>query len=112
MQHSSPRDIPTLTLIKGNEIYKNAYVLTGTCSSCKTLYLADRKHSSDDNNIVSQVYLNSAHYLKVGQSLWVDRVFSAAVLNGIYGFHASSAAYTEFWNNIYLVNGTEKLITQ
>jgi hypothetical protein len=112
MQHSPPRDIPTVILIKGNEIYKKSYVLAGTCSSCKTLYLADCEHSSDDNNIVSRVYLNSAHYLKVGHNLWVDCVFSAAVLNGIYSFHASAAAYTEFWNNSYSVKSTEKSITR
>ncbi len=47
------------------------------------------------------VYLNSALYLKVGQSLWVDRIFSTAVLNAMYSFHASSSAYVEFWNNSF-----------
>jgi uncharacterized Zn finger protein (UPF0148 family) len=47
------------------------------------------------------VYLNSAKYLKLGQSIWVDRVFSMAVVNAMYSFHASAAAYTEFWNNSY-----------
>jgi hypothetical protein len=101
--------IPTVTLIKGNEIHKNAYVLTGICSSCKTLYLADRERSTNSDNTVSRMYLNSARYLKVGQSTWVDRVFSAAVLNGMYSFHASAAAYTEFWNNSYSENSTGKI---
>lgn len=47
------------------------------------------------------VYLNSALYLKVEQSLWVDRIFSTAVLNAMYSFHASSSAYVEFWNNSF-----------
>ena len=49
----------------------------------------------------TRVYLNSAKYLKVGQNLWVDRIFSNAVLNAMYSFHASAAAYTEFWNNSF-----------
>ena len=109
MQHSSSRDKPTVTLIKGNEIHEKAYVLTGICTSCKTLYWADRERTSDDNNIVSRVYLNSARYLKIGHNTWVDRVFSAAVLNGMYSFHASAAAYTEFWNNSYSENSTGKM---
>jgi len=47
------------------------------------------------------VYLNSAKYLRAGKSLWVDRTFSRAVLNGIYSFHASSSAYSDFWNHSY-----------
>ena len=45
--------------------------------------------------------MNSARYLKVGQNTWVDREFSNSVLNGIYSFHASAAAYTEYWNNSF-----------
>jgi hypothetical protein len=45
--------------------------------------------------------LNDARYLKIGQSLWVDRTFSKAVLNAMYSFHASAAAYEEFWNNTF-----------
>ena len=48
-----------------------------------------------------RTYLNSARFLKVGQSLWVDRNFSNSVLNGMYSFHASASAYTEYWNNSY-----------
>ncbi|KAF8240964.1 hypothetical protein L208DRAFT_1230032, partial [Tricholoma matsutake] len=47
------------------------------------------------------LYLNSAKYLKVGQSVWVDQVFSNAVVNAMYSFHASASAYTEFWNNSF-----------
>jgi len=45
------------------------------------------------------VYLNSAKYLKVGQSVWVDRPFANGVINGMYSFHASASAFMEFWNN-------------
>jgi len=45
--------------------------------------------------------LNSAKYLKIGQQLWVDRIFSKAVLNGAYSFHRSSSAFAEFWNNTF-----------
>ncbi|KAF8991269.1 hypothetical protein BDQ17DRAFT_1255080 [Cyathus striatus] len=55
------------------------------------------------------VHLNSAKYLKVGKKLWVDRAFSQGVLNGIYSFHASAAAYMEYWNNSF---GNEKEISQ
>ena len=47
------------------------------------------------------MYLNTARYLKVAQSTWVDREFSNSVLNGVYSFHASAAAYTEYWNNSF-----------
>jgi hypothetical protein len=49
----------------------------------------------------SRVYVNSVKFLKVGQSLWVDGIFSKAVLNGVYAFHASAAAYKEFWNDSF-----------
>ena len=39
--------------------------------------------------------------MKIGQSLYVDRVFSNAVINGTYSFHASTAAYAEFWTNSF-----------
>ncbi len=48
----------------------------------------------------SRIYLNSAKYLKVGQALWVDQSFSQAVWNGLYSFHASGAAYTEYCNTL------------
>src|SRR6202034_675736 len=49
----------------------------------------------------TKVYLNNAKYLKVGQSVWVDCVFSGGVINGIYHFHASSSAFAEFWNDTF-----------
>src|SRR5271168_2262485 len=65
-------------------------------------YSADHERfSSEAENDWKRTYLNSAKYFKVGQTLWVDRVFSNAVLNGMYNFHASAAAYMEFWNNSF-----------
>ena len=49
----------------------------------------------------TRFYLNSAKYLKVGQSIWIDCVFSGAVINATYSFHASSAAFAEFWNDSF-----------
>lgn len=97
------RDIPIVTLIKGNTIYKNAIVLTGECSACKTLYMAD--HESYVNNPNSQekkmVHLINARFLKLGSNLWADQIFSATTVNGMYSFHGSTEAYTEFWNNSF-----------
>ena len=56
------------------------------------------------NQIAAQiqvVYLNTAKYMKVGQSIWVDRTFGNAVVNGMYSFHASAAAYMGYWNNTF-----------
>jgi len=64
-------------------------------------YNADHESLERGTDNPQRVYLNSAKYLKVGQSVWVDRVFSSAVVNAMYRFHASAAAYTEFWNNSY-----------
>ena len=65
--------------------------------SCDHEYIPD----SDTPRASLAVYLNSAKYLKAGKTLWVNRIFSKAVLNGIYSFHASSSAYAEFWNHSY-----------
>jgi hypothetical protein len=100
-QATRDRDIPKVTLIKGNKIYKNVAVLSGKCPKCETLYYADHESLDRSTDNAQRVYLNSAKYLKVGHSVWVDRVFSNAVVNAIYSFHASAAAYMEFWNNSY-----------
>ena len=49
----------------------------------------------------TRVYLNSAKYLKIGQSLWVDQVFLNAVVNAMFSFHALTSAYKEFCNNSF-----------
>ena len=114
LQITKVRDIPKVTLIKNSTIYENVQVLTGRCPKCKTLYLADRERVVQPDNKYTRVYLNSAKFLKVGQSIWVDRIFSNAVLNAMYSFHASAAAYTEFWNNSFWNHqqGNSKKITR
>ncbi|KIM83350.1 hypothetical protein PILCRDRAFT_37562, partial [Piloderma croceum F 1598] len=99
-------DTPRATLIKGTKIYEEVYVLSGKCPLCKTIYYADHeisaqidKNSGDDNG--TKFYLNNAKYLKVGQSVWVDRVFFGGVIHGIYHFHGSSSAFAEFWNDTF-----------
>ena len=112
-QITKTRDIPKVTLVKGSDIYQNVSVLTGQCFRCKTLYLADCETLSEVVSVEEtrkrRIYLNSAKYLKVGQSVWVDRVFSNAVVNGIYSFHASASAYMEYWNNSFGVEKSFKL---
>jgi hypothetical protein len=95
------QDIPYVTLIKNSVIYENVLVLTGQCSTCKTKYVADHERAVEEDGGHSRVYLNSAKYLKIGQSLWVDHKFSNGVVNGTYTFHASVLAYAEFWNNTF-----------
>ena len=105
VQGTKPHDIPKVTLIKGTIIHKNVPLLTGQCPTCSTLYSADHErvlqNSTPTSKEYTSVYLNSALYLKVGQLLWVDHIFSTAVLNGMYSFHASSSAYVEFWNSSF-----------
>ncbi|KAF8341700.1 hypothetical protein F5887DRAFT_1062457 [Amanita rubescens] len=98
------RDIPLVTLIKCFTVYEDVQVLAGHCRGCKTTYYADHERTPNESGQYDKVYLNSAKYLKIGQSLWVDRQFSAAVLNGAYNFHASAAAYTAFCNNVLFGN--------
>jgi hypothetical protein len=62
--------------------------------------VADRERVIMDDRC-TRVYLNSARYLKIGQALWVDQIFSNAVVNAMFSFHASASAYTEFWNNSF-----------
>ncbi len=109
VQKTKLRDIPKVTMIKGTTIYKKVPLLTGHCPKCQTLYSADHERvlKNAANKEYTSVYLNSALYLKVGQSLWVDRVFSTAVLNGMYSFHGSASAYGEFWNNSFGITDKE-----
>jgi len=101
LQHSDPNQIAKTTLIKGSEIFKDVAILSGKCSSCQTHYFADHENYPQVTGPWRQVYLNNAKYLKVGKSLHVDQLFSNAVVNGTYSFHASVSAYAEFWTNSY-----------
>lgn len=102
-QHTRERDIPRVTLIKGLKSFKNVHVLSGKCSKCNTIYYADHESSvqSQGSRKRTKFYLNSAKLLKVGQSIWVDRIFSGAVVNAVYSFHASTSAFSEFWSNSF-----------
>jgi hypothetical protein len=86
------------TLIKGTRIFSNVPVLVGHCPQCNTGYHSDYERAQCTEGTWTRQYLNSARYLKVGQTLWVDHIFSEAVLNGVYHFHASTSAFANFWN--------------
>lgn len=110
VQHTKIGDIPKVVLIKGHSIVENVPVLTGYCRGCKTLYSAD--HERFETNLqgpdkLKRVYLNSAKCIKIGQSLWVDRLFCTSAVNAMYNFHASASAYAEYWNNTF---GTVKAL--
>jgi hypothetical protein len=103
LQNTDNRDIPEVTLIKGTKIYDKVLLLSGRCPKCQTKYYADHESVLQPGGQSGwrRYYLNSAKYLKIGQQLWVDRVFSGAVLNGHYSFHASSSALAEFWTDSF-----------
>ena len=108
VQSTMDRDIPMVTLIKGHTVHKKVPVLMGKCPICKALYSADHERFQDTSTVQNQmkrVYLNSAKYLKIGRSLYVDRLFSTSAINAMYNFHASPSAYAEYWNNTF---GTEE----
>ncbi len=97
-------------MIKEHTAHKGVPVLVGKCPRCETLYAADHERFQDTSTIqnnLRHVYLNSAKYLKVGKSLWVDCLFSTSVINAMYNFHALASAYAEYWNNTF---GTEQLL--
>jgi hypothetical protein len=119
-QWTKPRDIPLVRLIKNFTVYNQTPVYSGYCKQCKTIYYADHERAlvpydndggggdgdgDDDDEKHERVYLNTAKYIKIGQNLWVDRAFSTAVLSGMYTFHASAAAYVEFWNGCFDLDG-------
>lgn len=102
---SRKRDVSHTTLIEGATIHKNVTVLIGECTSCYTLYHADHEHGrkkvEDAMVPTGDIYLNSAKYLKIGANMWADRVFTGAILNAFYSFHASTAAFMDFWNESF-----------
>jgi hypothetical protein len=106
LQASMLRDIPLVTLIKDNTVYRDVPVLTGKCTTCDTTYHGDHEHFRDRHNIWNKCYLSSARFLKVGQSLWVDRKFSHSVLSATYNFHASTSAFMQFWNDCHSITNS------
>lgn len=102
LQKTKARDVPIVTVIQGITVHKNGLILTGECTRCGTRYMPDHESYTDpESNDRKRFHLNNARFVKAGQSLWVDRIFSLSVLNGIYSFHASTQAYMEFWNNTF-----------
>jgi hypothetical protein len=101
-QNTRSRDIPRVTLVKDTNVYHNVQLLSGCCGKCGTIYYADHERIPASEGIEAmKVYLNNAHYLKVGQNLWVNRQFSAAALNAMYDLHASASGWTKFFNDTY-----------
>ncbi|KAM6491044.1 hypothetical protein JOM56_013284 [Amanita muscaria] len=103
-QNTKPADLGLVTFIKDFTVYDDVPVYSGLCKQCGTIYYADHERSSGGQQH-ERVYLNSAKYIKIGQNMWVDRGFTNAVLSGMYTFHASASAYTEFWNNSFDLDG-------
>ncbi|KAF8999968.1 hypothetical protein BDQ17DRAFT_1245985 [Cyathus striatus] len=103
------RDRTKVTLIKGIKLHENAQIVSGFCTKCEAIYYADHKSlATPSNSEASQhnpdvspkdyMIFNKAKYIKIGKSIWADRLFTTMVVNSVYHFHASTAAYTEFWN--------------
>ena len=101
LQHTKQKDISLITLIKDSQVYEQVPVLCGHCPVCNTLYYADHERiKTHIENKHDRVYLNSAKYIKIGRSLWADRLFTTTVLAGFYHFHTSAATFAAFWNSI------------
>jgi ribosomal protein L31 len=98
--YTRQRDLPLVTLIKGSSIFKNVSVLTGECKKCHSFYYADHQTYLDEGTR-REKFLNSPKYIQVGSNTWVDYIFSNALLNGMYSFHASANTYTQYWNNSF-----------
>jgi hypothetical protein len=112
LQNTRPRDVPLVTLIKDDIPYADVPVSSGKCIQCGTTYYADHECFKDNHGLWTTCYLNSARYLKVGQGTWVDRKFSHSILSGMYNFHASASAYTQFWNDCNSITNSTVQVTQ
>jgi hypothetical protein len=109
-QTSRWRDVPLVRLVKDFVVHEQVPVYAGSCNKCETTFYADHERSRyGDEGHCERVYINSARWIKIGQNLWVDRLFTSAVLSGIYTFHASAAAYADFWNGSFDLNGSGKV---
>jgi hypothetical protein len=104
-----PSDSTNVTLIEGITITdsESVYLMRGKCTRCDAVYHPDHENYTSENGITQEVFINSARYLKIGASVWVDRVFSNAVLGGLYNFHASTNAYMLYWNQCFGNSTTE-----
>jgi hypothetical protein len=86
------------SLVQETRDHDVPHVLSGQCPECDIRYYADHENSQATPEMNSRVrlYLESAKYIKIGQDLCVDHVFSGTIVNGSYSFHASSVALAEF----------------
>jgi hypothetical protein len=112
LQITRPRDVPLITLIKDNVAYEDVPVLAGKCIQCGATYYADHERFKDNYGSWTKCYLNSARFLKIGQSTWVDRNFTHSVLSGMYNFHASASAYMQYWNDCASVTDSKARVTR
>jgi hypothetical protein len=112
LQTTRPRDVPLITLIKDNVPYEDVPVLAGKCMQCGVTYYADHERFKDNYGSWMKCYLNSARFLKIGQSTWVDRNFTHSVLSGMYNFHASASAYMQYWNDCASVTDSKVQVTR
>jgi CxC5 like cysteine cluster associated with KDZ transposases len=119
---SQERDIPRVTVVKGSTIHQHVQVLPGKCPICFMKYYANhevavqykednRPPNMNNNKKWSKLYLNTAKYLRVGTRTWVNHSFSSMVLSGMYNFHASAAAFEEFWNDTFCSEGSQFKMT-
>ena len=99
-------------MIKNNIPYENAPVLAGKCQQCGTTYYADHECFKDNHGLWTRCYLNSARYLKIGKNTWADQNLTHSVLSGMYNFHASASAYTQFWNDCTSVTNSDVQLTR
>ncbi|KAF4571417.1 hypothetical protein EYR36_008754 [Pleurotus pulmonarius] len=101
-QELRDRDTSKVTLLQGSQCHLNIPVLAGRCY---------HERFTQNNGDDVCLYLNDAKYLKVGKSVWVDRLVSRAIVNANYSFHASTAAITEFCHSSFVQpsGGTFKL---
>jgi len=97
LQNTRTRDVP---------------VLSEKCIQCSTTYYTDHEHFKDNNGLWTTCYLNSVRFLKIGQNMWIDQKLSHAILSGMYNFHASASAYTQFWNDCNSTTNSTVQITR
>jgi hypothetical protein len=99
-QNTQSTQVAQVDLLKDGGVRRYAFVLSGKCKSCNTTYHADfeRAYDATEREWMDS-HLNSARYVKLGQSTWADRSFTRSVLNATYSFHASPSAFSEFWNS-------------
>lgn len=78
-----------------------AIALGGRCEKCGVIYYADHKSfSSLDPEQPPMEYINSAHFLKIGQTIWTTWEFANMILQAMYSFHGSAATIMDFYNRI------------